>query len=529
MPKNYLIGIGGTGARVIEAAIHLCAAGYGPDELSLFLIDPDAGNGNLTRTKSLITDYIKCKKTLNKSENTKIFKTEIKIPPDEKGLVWEIFSDTGATLSNFINYKNMMQTKPELAEFASVLFTKNELTTELNEGFRGHPSIGSVVMSNPPQDRYPFKMLFDDLAGNKKPNDVRVFLVGSVFGGTGAAGFPTLGSKPLLKFHPAAKLQDNVSQILLGGALVLPYFSFDLDGEAEKNERMFVTTNDFPIATKAALQYYAEKDKGLGFDQIYFIGDSLAQKVGKFGVGSKKQENLPHYIEVVSSLAAFDFFEQPDVKGETEKMLFTAIRHTEKVGWSDLPVTRDPDKIRQKQMELKTLITNMTVFAFSFLTYGRKILATNHKDVKESWYRDYFRFNEKDEQEKIKDPRQKNSKEALDDFEKFLKNFIFWISALDDSSGKVELIDRKMLISKEPEVGKEPALINPEGETTRTHIGFLIKNEKENKGRDFNDFKIRGLNAVDLKDKKITDASSKFLNIFYEGSVKYSKLNYNIN
>ena len=66
MPKNYLIGIGGTGARVIEAAVNLCAAGFGPDELSIFLIDPDAGNGNLTRTKNLITNYIKCRKQLQK-------------------------------------------------------------------------------------------------------------------------------------------------------------------------------------------------------------------------------------------------------------------------------------------------------------------------------------------------------------------------------------------------------------------------------------------------------------------------------
>src|SRR5205823_2876259 len=140
--------------------------------LSIFIVDPDAGNGNLTRTKNLITNYIKCRKNLQKSEGAKIFRTDIKIPPDEKGLVWEIFADRGATLSNFINHKNMSQTRPDLADFASVLFSESELNTELNEGFRGHPSIGSVVMSNPPEDSYPFKMLYDALAGNKKPNDV---------------------------------------------------------------------------------------------------------------------------------------------------------------------------------------------------------------------------------------------------------------------------------------------------------------------------------------------------------------------
>lgn len=527
MPKNYIIGIGGTGARVIEAVVNLCAAGYGPDELSVFLIDPDAGNGNLTRTKTLLTNYIKCRKDLNKTENTKIFKTNIHIPPDEKGLVWEIFEDTDTTLANFINYKNMMQNKKDLADFASVLFTEKELNTELNEGFRGHPSIGSVVMANPPQDEYPFKMLFDDLTGNKKANDVRVFLVGSVFGGTGAAGFPTLGSRNILKFHPLAKLDNNLSQILLGGALILPYFSFELDAEAETRDKMFVTANDFPIATKAALQFYNEKD--LGFDQIYFIGDSLAQKVGKFGVGAKKQENLPHYIEVVSALAAFDFFDQPEIKGETDKMWFTAVRETETLSWTDLPVTREPDKIRQKQKELKALLTNMTVFAYSFLTYGKKIINTSHKSISDAWYRDNFRFSESDERDKEKDPRQKKSKEVLDDFEKYLSEFLFWIAAMDDSSGKVMLMDKKMLLSKEPEVSKALSLINPENEITKQNIGFLVKNEKQNKGNDFNNFKVNGLNAVEIKDKRIADASSKFINLFYEGAKKYCEVNYNIN
>ena len=526
MPKNYLIGIGGTGARVIEAAINLCAAGYGPDELSIFIVDPDAGNGNLTRTKTLITNYIKCRNSLQKSETTNIFKTNIKIPPDEKGLVWEIFAERGATLSNYINFKNMSQTRPELADFASVLFTETELNTELNEGFRGHPSIGSVVMANPSIDTYPFKMLFDDLAENKKANDVRVFFVGSVFGGTGAAGFPTLGSKQIMKFHPTAKLSDNVSQILMGGALVLPYFSFELDTEAEKSEKMFVNTNDFPIATKAALQYYNEKD--LGFDQIYFIGDSLAQKVGKFGVGAKKQENLPHYIELVSSLAAFDFYDQAEIKGEPEKMLFTAIRESDKLKWTDLPITRNADKIRQKQHELKTLIANMAVFAYSYLTYGKKILTANHKDIKDAWYLDCFKFNEKDEKDKVKDPRQNPNKEVLEDFEKFLHNFLFWIAAMDDNSGKVELIDKKMLFKDEPEVGKIMSLLDLENSANMTKIGLLIKNETS-KNADFNDFKTKGLNSVELKDKRITEASSKFLHLFYEGAVKFSRLNYNIN
>lgn len=526
MPKNYLIGIGGTGARVIEATIHLCAAGYGPDELNVFLIDPDAGNGNLTRTKNLITSYVKCRNSLQKIDSAKIFKTDIKIPSDEKGLVWEIFSARGATLSNWINYENMIQNKPDLANLVSLLFTESELKTELNEGFRGHPAIGSVVMSDVQSEKHPFKGLFEDIDRCSKENDVRIFFAGSVFGGTGAAGFPTLGAKQVLKYNKLAVIGEGVSKVLLGGALVLPYFSFEPDKETEKKEHMFVTTNDFPIATKAALEYYNEKE--LGFDQIYLIGDSLNQKVGKFGVGADKQENQPHYIELVSSLAAFDFFEQPQIKGKSDRMYFTAIRENEMVGWSDLPISRNSGMINQKQTELKSLLTYLTIFAWTFLTFGNKTLSKNHSDIKDAWYKDHFKFKEKNEDDKVKDPRQKENKVEIDSFESFLKSFLLWITSLDDNSGNIRFIDRSKLLNDKVGAVNEFSLIDPQGEVDKSNIGLLLKNDPGNKGLDFNSY-LKYLNSVELKDKMISKASMKFINIFYQAAVGFSKANYNVN
>jgi hypothetical protein len=519
--RNYLIGIGGTGARVIEAVVNLCAAGLGPDELSMFVVDPDAGNGNLDRTKKLITEYKNCRNKLQKTESCPLFKTDIKIPPGEKEFVWEIFSNNKATLSDFINFTNMKSTNPDLSDFASLLFTENELNEKLDEGFRGHPSIGAVVMSNPPQDKYPFKMLWEEM-NDKRPNEIRVFIVGSVFGGTGAAGFPTLGSKKLIKFNENAKIGEKESKVLLGGALVLPYFSFEIDSET--TEKMFVTANDFPIATKAALQYYNEKD--LGFDQIYFIGDSLGQKVGKFGVGSGKQSNMPHYVEIVSSLAAFDFFEQAPIVGIPEKMLFTATRESDIVKWNQLPFSRNTSLLKTKQINFKTAITNMTVLAYAFCTYGIKILNTPHNDIKDAWYRDHFKFKNNDEKEKEKDPR--NVK--IDGMENFLKKFLFWITAIEDDSLKVELIDRKMIIDGflDPSRPFDFKLTNPESPVTKNNIGNVLKKD-QTKNLDFNSFKTRGLDEVRLTDAKVNEAYSKLINIFYDATVRFNKLNYNFN
>ena len=57
MPRDYVIGIGGTGARCVEAIIYLAAAGLFESPLHILLIDPDQNNGNANRTKKLVSAY----------------------------------------------------------------------------------------------------------------------------------------------------------------------------------------------------------------------------------------------------------------------------------------------------------------------------------------------------------------------------------------------------------------------------------------------------------------------------------------
>lgn len=520
MARNFLIGIGGTGARVIESVVHMCASGYGPEELSIFMVDPDAGNGNLDRTKKLINEYIAVRARFKRTPDCPLFKTKIIVPKGEKEFVWEIFTDSKVTLSEYIGYSLMENAKPDQHKLASILFSQDELKQPLNEGFRGHPSIGAVVMANPNQDTYPFKMLWED--GDTKANDMRVFMVGSVFGGTGAAGIPTLGSKNLIKYNEKAKIGENgASKVVLGAALVLPYFN--IEGDPDKEETMFVTANDFPIATKAALHYYNEKE--LGIDQMYLIGDSLGQRVGSFGVGSARQNNMPHYIEMVSALAAFDFYSQQFTDEIPAKGIYTASRVNDNVSWDQLPYSRVKESLRQKKDEFIARTTNMTVFSYAFLTYGQKILNTHHKDILDTWYKEHFKFNIKDEKDKLQDPR--NS--VIEELISFIKKYLFWVCAIDDASGKVKLINRSMITSDELKTTDVLGfkLENPDDPKNRFNIGNILK-ENTSKNFDFNQFKKIGLDDIEFNDKSVNDAFSVMANIFYKGCVKFNELNYNI-
>lgn len=516
MTQNILIGIGGTGARVVESMIHLCAAGYGPDNLTLFIIDPDEGNGNLTRTKTLVTLYDRCRKNYSPVSRVErvLFKTQIKTPGT---MVWKIFEDKNSTLSYYINHKTLPQ---DLHDFATILFSDAELNTPLNEGFRGHPSIGAVVMANPPEDEEPWTILWDEIA-DKKANDVRVFLAGSVFGGTGAAGVPTIGSRDLIKFNPKAKVGANKSRVLLGGALVMPYFSFEKKDETD--EKMFVTNHDFPIATKAALHYYNEKE--LGFDQLYLLGDSLNQKVGKFSVGSQSQENQPHYIEIATALAANDFFDQPPIEGDPEKLYFIACRNDEKVDWEALPISRDEHQIRNRQVELKSRLVTMTTFAYALGTYGNEILEREHKSIEDTWYREHFKYKEKKEKDRVKNPRWGENKAALDIINEYNRRyFLPWICSLDDLSGRIAFLDRQKICVEPIQIGKDLDLIDYN--RFPSYIGDFLA--EKSKAFDFGFFIRNSLNAINLTGEKTLSASDKYLNLFYNAAEKFCAENYNI-
>lgn len=527
MGKNYLIGIGGTGARVVEAVVHCCAAGRGPDELTIFLVDPDEGNGNLSRTKSLLTQYQACQQayTQRSGEHVPLFRTRLRTP---ETLVWSIFEEKNATLGGFVNLHNLRENAEDrpLADFISVLFTREELDTELNEGFRGHPSIGAVVMATPDPQAEPWKTFWDDVAACQAPHEARVFLVGSIFGGTGAAGVPTFGARDMIKQNPAALVDGGTSKVLLGGALVLPYFTFESPEAppvgADGTPEMYVTPADFPIATQAALQFYNEKD--LGFDQMYLLGDSLAQRVGRFSHGNQGQENRPHYIELVSALAAFDFFGQPDVPPGTEPAYFYAARDGRPVDWAALPGTRDAARLAQEQNEVKLALCAMTAFAYAMATEGVDVLETPHDQVKDAWYRRNFTFNSRRPEDAGLDPRQHGQRAAIAAVTRFGEQFLQWISALDEETGDVRLVDRRRLFvdASALDEQEEPRLLPP-----REHlaaIGEFVKGAR--RGPDFAAF-LDTMRDVRIESASMTPAD-RWINLFYEAAQSFCASGYNI-
>ncbi len=516
MNINYYIGIGGTGARLAEALVHLCAAGLGPEKLHLFLVDPDQANGNLARTLELIDLYQKCHEGYrNKgSMNHQLFRTKIVTPPSA---VWAIFDREDMKLSEYVNLDNLSQGHPAYAEFIRLLFTEQELETQLDEGFRGHPSIGAVTMANIPEDKEPWKTFWEDIETCQERHQARVFLAGSIFGGTGAAGIPTFGAEDVIKFNRKADYKDGTSKVQLGAALVLPYFRFDIDPDADEKEPMFVTAADFPIATKAALQFYSEKK--LAFDDMYFVGDSLSQNVGSFSAGSKTQRNAPHYAEIAGALAARDFFAQPrrdELHSETN--YYIAAREAPTVDWDALPSTREPGKVPTEREVIKRRLATTTAFFHTLGTYGQSILEASPKSIKDAWYKRNF-GNRRDP-----DPRDPSSRAVVDDVTKYGQTFLAWITAIGEAD-QVELVDGTHIVSTgDGDAGESDAIELKDPQLHENSLGAFLQSVKS-AGRTFAGFRT-DIDKVEMKDKSLS-ASDRYLNIFHRAAGTFCQTNYN--
>src|SRR5690606_32875157 len=156
MSKLYVFGIGGTGARVIKSLAFLLASGVKLnstiDTVVPVIIDPDQGNGDLTRTKQLLDLYIKINKKA--SDPNGFFSTSIKTLPElidnrnhtisDKFKMLELDGTQNERFYQFIDKQNLDQQSNSLIE---LLFSEENLNAEMSVGFKGNPNIGSVVLN----------------------------------------------------------------------------------------------------------------------------------------------------------------------------------------------------------------------------------------------------------------------------------------------------------------------------------------------------------------------------------------------
>ncbi len=308
MKRLYLFAVGGTGVRVLKALVMQLAAGVklNADELIPIIIDLDSSNGNLMETLRILKQYRKLNAIALKGNKDfqGFFHTKIGLPPGTKDFHYDLSSkDEKTTLAQYIDYDNMRDS--EERHLVNLLYSRINLNNNLNVGFKGNPNIGSITVHKLVQYRE-----FRDLCGQFTNND-QIMIVGSLFGGTGAAGIPTL--LKLLRNPdnglPQGQIRNNIP---IGLCAILPYYRL-LEGKGE-----MINSDTFMTKAKAALGYYDGVIEE--YNAMYYISDPDSVRAYENNVGGQRQLNPAHYIECFSALAAFHFAKLEDADYQQENI-----------------------------------------------------------------------------------------------------------------------------------------------------------------------------------------------------------------
>jgi len=296
-----------------------------PLEIVPIIVDPHKANEDLKRTENLLRWYKQIRRQLygDQVDVTKGFfsvkiSTLSDILPNGSNLSDTFLFNMGAIESkkfrDFINFSTLDTGNQALC---SMMFSNDQLNTKMDIGFVGSPNIGSVAL-NQFKDSEEFKQF-----SNVFQKSDRIFVVSSIFGGTGAAGYPII-VKNIRNAGNNAQINNrgDLRDARIGALTVLPYFN------VQQDENSPIARADFISKTKSALFYYHDNLTGLrqnGVDMplskvnaCYYLGDQVPSNPYFNDPGNNGQRNDAHLVEYVGALSIIDFVSIPDDMLRTE-------------------------------------------------------------------------------------------------------------------------------------------------------------------------------------------------------------------
>lgn len=401
MSKLFVFGIGGTGSRVLKSLTMLLMAGVktNVDEIIPIVIDKDVTNGDMVRTKRLIETYIA---TQNKftHDSGKFFSTKMSLLDNNLCLP---LVDNKKKFSDYINIDNLGNSNRALVE---ALFSDKALAMETTEGFRGIPNIGSVVLN-----QFENSEVFKTFANQFNAGD-KIFIISSIFGGTGASGFPLLvktlrGSSQLPKWN-------HVNNAPLGAISVLPYF---IVGKSNEEGKVDVDSDTFSSKSMAALAYYEQTLAG-EVDDMYYAGDAN-HSTFEYHAGGKEQTNYAHFVELVSALSIVDFANK-NISGRGNQTSY------HEFGMLNPQHKQSEIIFDDLHDETKRLLVNPLVQFYAFKQYMQ--LEFDKQNAHQPWSHNFPRFSENNFDKIFRQG------EAMKKMDECLNNFSNWLEEMADKN-----------------------------------------------------------------------------------------------
>ena len=301
MARLFVFGIGGSGARVLKSLTILLASGVKVNGYTIvpILIDPHQSMPEFNSCKELMKTYSNINERLYDNitnDDDGFFRAPIKtlasIAPgsgikDDFGLD----GNYSITFGQFIG-KNNLPRESKTLDFLSLLYSDDEnFNKSLSVGFKGNPNVGSIVL-NEMSDSQVFKTFETAFGVNDK-----IFIISSIFGGTGAAGFPLLLKN--LRQHKNLMIR-NAS---IGALTLMPYFKLT-NPDGGNNSNSDIDSKNFVAKTKAALTYYINNITNL--NAFYYLADPYEQTKA-YENNEALQHNGAHLLELLGALGIIHF------------------------------------------------------------------------------------------------------------------------------------------------------------------------------------------------------------------------------
>lgn len=391
--KIYVFAIGGSGARVLRSLVMLLAAGVEIDaEIVPIIIDPDQGAGNLEETVALLKSYQKIRSEASEGQKNICFTTPIE-PLPGMGYVVELSDVAKEKFKDYIGFTQGMSDASQV--LVQSLFSQENLDLDMEVGFKGNPNIGSIVLGQFEESKVYQDFVSGFMSGG---GDKRIFIISSIFGGTGASGFPTL-------LKTLRSSTNIVADAQIGAVSLQPYFAVDNDSKSA------IDSATFYAKTRAALSYYIDNivDNN-NIDDLYYLGDTSVETLAN-NEGGTAQKNPASFVELAAALSLVDFAQRPaPVPGTLRR----ATMH--EFGLGDVASSFDFRGLGDKtQRQLAQPLTAMYLMR-------RYVEIHNLRNDKAPWLAEV--------------QKDASYREFVDKLEKFLEAYNQWLSELSGHAGR---------------------------------------------------------------------------------------------
>lgn len=343
--------------RCLESFVHLCAAGmFDNKTIDILTLDTDQANGNKGRVEGLIDLYNRIKTSDqhtpggNSTANT-FFSAKLNL--------YRFFTDYSKverkTFQTLSQTRNLTPEQRENNRDLADLFFDHDSVQEfpLDHGYRAQTHLGSLLMYHGIiESAIKTKRGGDDVKEhdkelqaflqllNRSAASARVFVFGSVFGGTGASSIPVIpiALRDALKILTSGNNELNLNKVKFGSTLLTDYFRFDAPDDKQKDTaKVIADSTNFALNSQAAMGFY-DNDPTVkqSYKMLYHIGWPSNLKInyskdhhGDVITGGKEQKNPCHVVELMSASAAYDFFNRDDLTQPQAEYVYRAVESSE--------------------------------------------------------------------------------------------------------------------------------------------------------------------------------------------------------